>query len=168
MTQSDVIDTILGAKSAASVASLRASKPELAVQMQAYSDAVFIPAPDSARQLSPSERCLIAIRTASHSRSAPIVDWYEARARESGAEETSIAKAKMVSDPWNGDRRSTAIMRHVDLIVTRPVDSSQEDMSALLDAGLTPGGIVALSQVVAYVSYQIRLIATLRALGENA
>ncbi len=40
--------------------------------------------------------------------------------------------------------------------------------AALSDAGLSPQGIAALSQVVAYVSYQLRLIATLRALGAAA
>jgi uncharacterized protein YciW len=59
-----------------------------------------------------------------------------------------------------------AIMRHVDLIVTRPVDSSRADIEALANAGLSPTAIVALSQVVAYVSYQLRLIAAFRALGE--
>lgn len=168
MTDIDVIDAILGPESATAVAPLRTAKPELSAQLQDYYDAVFGAAADSARQLSPAERWLIAIRTASHTSSTSVVDWYAAQARNAGVSDASIEQAKNSSDAWKGDPRIAAIMRHVDLIVTHPVDSTRADMEALLDAGLTPGGIVALSQVVAYVSYQLRLVATLRALGAPA
>lgn len=167
MTRVDVVDAILSPSGAEAVVDLRNEKPELGAQMQQYYDAVFQPSADSASQLSPTERWLVAIRTAAHTNSAAVMDWYEARARATGIDDALIAKARAIEDPWNGDPRTTAIMRHVDLIVTRPVESSRTDMTVLQDAGLTPGGIVALSQVVAYVSYQLRLVATLRALGER-
>ncbi len=163
----DVIDSILGVEAAGAVATLRSQKPELASQLQDYYDAVFLPATDSSAALSPAERWLIAIRTASHTRSGAAVDWYSAQADTSKVEEGLIVKARNAAEPWNGDPRSNAIMRHVDLIVTHPVDSSQSDIDALADGGLSPMAIVALSQVVAYVSYQVRLVATLRALGAS-
>lgn len=166
MMRIDVIDTLLGPESAAAVAELRNQKPELAMQMQDYHDAVFEPALDSAEALSPSERWLIAVRTAAHTESDTVVDWYAEQARGSRVDGADIARAKDVATPWNGDQRIGAIMKHVDLIVTHPVDSSRADIEALANAGLTPAGIVALSQAVAYVSYQLRLVAALRALGE--
>jgi uncharacterized protein YciW len=165
MTRTDVIDAVLGPETAAAVETLRAQKPELAAQLQDYYDAVFAPGEDSALALSPSERWLIVIRTASHTGSTSVVNWYVSQAAGAGTSDALIAKAQDVSVPWNGDPRTTAIMRHVDLIVTRPVGSGKSDIAALSDAGLSPQGIVALSQVVAFVSYQLRLIATLRALG---
>ena len=42
---------------------------------------------------------------------------------------------------------------------------SMDALHALAAAGLTPGAILALSQTVAFVSYQLRLVALLRALG---
>lgn len=167
MKRTDVIDAVLGTNAAAAAKSVRGQKPELGTQLQDYYDAVFKPGEESALALSPSERWLIAIRTASHTGSEAVVDWYAAQAANAGTAEALIAKAKAVSAPWNGDPRTTAIMRHVDLIVTRPVESSKADIVALSDAGLSPQGIVALSQVVAFVSYQLRLIAALRALGES-
>jgi len=167
MTRDDVISSLLGPESAAAVSGLRSEKPELAMQMQDYFAAVFEPALDSAGSLSPSERWLIAVRTAAHTKSETAIDWYAERARRAGATDEEIAKAKKTGTAWNGDQRNTAIMRHVDLIVTRPVDSSRSGIEALNAAGLSPTGIVALSQVVAYVSYQIRLVAALRALGES-
>ena len=166
MTGPDVIDSILGPESAIAVSVLRSEKPELAAQMQDYYDAVFDPAPDSAQALSPAKRWLIAVRTASHTKSAAVVEWYSAQALRSGVDENSIAKAANVSKHWTDEPGMTAILRHVDLIVTHPVDSSRFNIEALSDAGLTPAEIVALSQVVAYVSYQLRLIAAFRALGD--
>jgi uncharacterized protein YciW len=166
MTRRDVIDRILGPEAAAAVAPLREQKPELATQMQDYYDAVFDPAEDSAAALSKDERWLIAVRTASHTGSSAVVDWYSTEALESGVDASAIATANNVATPWSDEPRMGAIMRHVDLIVTRPVDSSRADIEALANAGLSPTAIVALSQVVAYVSYQLRLIAAFRALGE--
>lgn len=166
MTHPDVIDVVLGPESSSAVAPLRGQKPELAAQMQDYYDALFEPAADSALAFSPAERWLVAIRTAAHTGGIALVDWYAQQARLVGLDDALIARAVDVSSPWSGDPRSVAIMRHVDLIVTRPVDSSRADIEALASAGLSPAGIVVLSQVVAYVSYQLRLIAALRALGE--
>jgi uncharacterized protein YciW len=167
MTRVDVIDALLGPETASAVAGLRGAKPELAAQMQDYYDAVFEPAPDSAEALSRSERWLIAVRTASHTGSASVVDWYRKLARQGGVPDEEISKAADVSQPWTSDSRISAIMRHVDLIVTHPVDSSRSDIEALQGAGLSPTAIVALSQVAAYVSYQLRLVAALRALGAS-
>lgn len=166
MTRLDVIDSILGPQASAAVAPLREEKPELAAQMQDYYDAVFAPAADSEAALSTTERWLIAIRTASQTNSSAVVDWYSAEAIRSGVDAAAIEKAADASKPWAGEPRMAAMMRHVDLIVTHPVDSSRADIEALSDAGLSPAGIVALSQVVAYVSYQLRLVAAFRALGE--
>lgn len=164
MTRIDVVNSMLG-PAASAVAPLRGVEPKLAAQMQDYYDAVFSPPADSAEALSLAERWLIAIRTASHTGSEEVVAWYTARALDTGIGETLIEQARTVAVPWNGAPRMTAIMRHVDLIVTRPVDSSRSDINALINARLSPAAIVVLSQVVAYVSYQLRLVAVLRALG---
>ncbi|MCC6673573.1 MAG: hypothetical protein IT339_00140 [Thermomicrobiales bacterium] len=165
MTQFDVIDTILGEDAAAAVADLRAQKPELATQMQAYYETVFDPTPESAAALSPAERFAAAIRTASHTGSTNVVSWYSNQAVRTDVPESVIAAALELDSIRSGNDRLDAILRHVDLVTARPVESRRDDIEALSEAGLSPIGIVALSQVIAYVSYQLRLVATLRALG---
>jgi uncharacterized protein YciW len=59
----------------------------------------------------------------------------------------------------------TAVLRHVDLIATTPRDATAADIAALQAAGVTTGDIVRLSQLIAFVSYQLRLIAGLRLMG---
>ena len=168
MNQSDVIDELLGEPAAQSVRELRGQNSELAEQMQAYYDAVFDPSPESAAALSPGERWTVAIRTAAHTGSTAAVAWYATQARAAGVDEAAIRWATEIARSRSGDPRTDAIMRHVDLIVDRPAESRRADIDALSQVGLSPGGIVALSQVVAYVSYQVRLVAALRAIGAPA
>ena len=52
-------------------------------------------------------------------------------------------------------------------MIARPAAVRPADLRALKDAGYSPAGILSLSQTIAFVSYQLRLIAGLRALGEQ-
>jgi uncharacterized protein YciW len=52
------------------------------------------------------------------------------------------------------------------LVTTRPAAAEASHLEALKDIGYSPAGILSLSQTIAFVSYQLRLIAGLRALGE--
>lgn len=67
-----------------------------------------------------------------------------------------------------GDARWTAILRHVDLVTDHPKDATRADIAALRDAGVTEADIVRLSQVIAFVNYQVRVIAGLRLIGAAA
>jgi CMD domain protein len=60
-----------------------------------------------------------------------------------------------------GERLSAAL-EHTHLLVFHPRDSSQLALQRLLGAGWTTPGIVTLSQLVAFLSFQIRVITGLR------
>lgn len=60
------------------------------------------------------------------------------------------------------DPRTVAIMRHVDLVTCTPRAATANDIVALQSAGVTQADIVRLSQLIAFVSYQVRVIAGLR------
>jgi CMD domain protein len=61
--------------------------------------------------------------------------------------------------------RLAAALEHAHLLVFRPRDAIPAAMQALLDAGWSTTGIVVLSQLVAFLSFQVRSIAGLRVLG---
>jgi CMD domain protein len=61
--------------------------------------------------------------------------------------------------------RLTAALEHVHLLVFRPRDAAPAALQALLDAGWSTSDIVTLSQLVAFLSFQIRAVAGLRALA---
>jgi CMD domain protein len=59
----------------------------------------------------------------------------------------------------------TAALEHTHLLVFRPRDASASALQALLDAGWSNAGIVTLSQLVAFLAFQIRASAGLRTLA---
>lgn len=60
-----------------------------------------------------------------------------------------------------------AAFEQAHLLVFRPRDAAPADMQRLIDAGWTTTGIVTLSQLVAFLSFQVRNVAGLRALGAS-
>ena len=66
-----------------------------------------------------------------------------------------------------GPRLATAL-EHAHMLVLHPRDAAPDHLQALLDAGWTTAGIVTLSQLVAFLSYQLRAAAGLRVLAATA
>jgi CMD domain protein len=64
--------------------------------------------------------------------------------------------------------RLSAAFAHVHLLVFHPRDAASETLQALLDAGWSTTGIVTISQLVAFLSFQIRVIVGLRTLAASA
>jgi CMD domain protein len=63
-----------------------------------------------------------------------------------------------------GDRLAGAF-EHAHLLVFHPRDASPDALRRLLDAGWSTTGIVTLSQLVAFLAFQIRVVAGLRSLA---
>ncbi|MEU4231340.1 CMD domain protein [Nonomuraea sp. NPDC026600] len=68
-------------------------------------------------------------------------------------------------DPEALGTRLAAAFEHAHLLVFRPREAGPKDLRALADAGWGDPGIVTLSQLVAFLSFQIRVVAGLRLLG---
>lgn len=63
--------------------------------------------------------------------------------------------------------RLVAAFEHAHLLVFRPRDAAAANMTALLAAGWSDTGIVTFSQLVAFLSFQVRVVAGLRVLGAS-
>ena len=68
-------------------------------------------------------------------------------------------------EPCAQDARFLAMRHHVDLVTTTPREATRADIAALQQAGVADADIVRLSQLIAFVNYQVRLIAGLRLIG---
>ncbi|MDM0035674.1 CMD domain protein [Variovorax sp. J22P271] len=66
-----------------------------------------------------------------------------------------------------GDRLSAALA-HAHLLVFHPRDAGREALQTLLDAGWSADDIVTLSQLVAFLAYQLRVVVGLQALDASA
>jgi CMD domain protein len=64
--------------------------------------------------------------------------------------------------------RLAAAFEHMHLLVFHPRDAAPASLQALLDAGWTTTEIVTLSQIAAFLSFQIRVVAGLRVLAGAA
>ncbi|MBR1179217.1 CMD domain protein [Bradyrhizobium sp. KB893862 SZCCT0404] len=61
--------------------------------------------------------------------------------------------------------RLVAALEHAHLLVFRPRDAASADMKALLASGWSATGIVTFSQLVAFLSFQVRVVSGLRTLA---
>ncbi|HYI24135.1 MAG TPA: hypothetical protein VD767_01890 [Thermomicrobiales bacterium] len=166
-TDQDVLNAILGVDENDPIVALRQQKPSLVTELQDYYVALFEPTEASAAALPLAIRAQVAVRVASHTGSTAVVNWYRSVAESAGVTSVELDRVADVGQPGDDDVLGAAI-RHADLLTLRPADATAADLQALKDAGLTPAGIVSLSQVIAFTSYQLRLVAALRALGGQA
>jgi len=107
-------------------------------------------APDEPAGLSAAERSAIASLVASIEGDAALTEHYRAQGLSAS------------SSP-----RLEAMLRHARLVTTAPGSATPAALTALRDAGLAPRDIVALTQIVAFVSYQVRVAVGLRALAQE-
>jgi uncharacterized protein YciW len=139
----DLLDTLLGPR----VAALRAARPDFVRFTQGSYDVMVAPPPDPAG-LTLGERALIARRTAELSNHKALAAHYAAL-------------------PFTAGPRDEAILDHVNLITLHPDRATKADLDTLRDEGLSPTEIVTLSQIVAFVAYQVRVAAGLALLAEE-
>jgi uncharacterized protein YciW len=164
----DVVNSILGIDDNSPIAILRNQKPTLIAELQDYYLSLFEPTESSAEALPVIDRYLVAVRVASHTNSVAVANWYAQLAQAKGVSDETLAQIRDVSVPNEDQTPLGAAIRHADLLTTRTSAARKSDLQALKDVGYSPAGIVSLAQTIAFVSYQLRLIAGLRAFGGQA
>ena len=66
----------------------------------------------------------------------------------------------------DGDRRLEAILKHTDLVTASPKDASEVDIRKLEDSGISTEDIVRLSELIAFVNYEIRVVKGIRSMEQ--
>lgn len=164
-TTVDVVNAILDVDDDSPILTLRNQRPDQIAGLQHYYETIFQPEEVSADQLSVAHRALVAIRVAAHTGSDGVVAWYERLASDSGASAEKIARVKDVGRGWDDLTPLGTAIRRADRITLDPASAEREHIDELTATGFTPASIVSLSQVIAFVSYQVRFVAILRAIG---
>jgi uncharacterized protein YciW len=149
----DVIDALVGLGPGSALAALRRSRPEIVAHLQASDRAVFAPRCDGG--LAPAERVALALRIAGVLRDATLERHYRARLAALEADGATAPAAQ----------RWQLLLRHAERVTLAPDSARRGHIEDLLGAGLSPRAVVALSQLIAYVNFQSRVLAGLRALG---
>lgn len=194
-TDADVIDALVGITPGSPLSAIRARRPEARTHAQATYRALFAPeAPGDVTAQERSAvagfvaglhgataiAAYYAARLAESGASATLreaVDAAIAEARTNGPygrypagplsrEDTAGptyrvgAAIRRMLDP-----RLAAAFEHVHMLVFHPRDAAPPALQALLDAGWSTTDIVTLSQIVAFLSFQIRVVTGLRILA---
>lgn len=161
----DVIDEAAGLLPDSQLRQLRRARPDVVRHAQGSYEAVFEPAQEGA--LGRAERAALAIRIALLNEAHTLVEHYRALLRRldpSGSlADMVVLEARSPEEP-----RFAAMLAHVDLVTKAPGSATPENLRKLEAQGLTASDIVALSQLVALVNYQVRVVAALRLMGEVA
>ncbi len=192
MNTPDVIDQLAGLAPGSPLAAIRDRKPITREQAQTSYRALFEPA--DATDMSPRERYACAAFIAGLHADQPSADFYAAglartsppdafvaaltaeiaRGRATGpygaypkgplsVEDLAGPIYRVANDAALGARLAAAF-EHIHMLVFHPRDANPAALQVLLDAGWSNPGIVTLSQLVAFLAFQIRAAAGLRTL----
>jgi uncharacterized protein YciW len=130
--------------------------------LQGSDDALFAPADDGG--LSRAERAAAALRIAILLGDETLQEHYGERLAELDASDTFARTAEagpgVVTDP-----RWATVLAHVDRVTKNPESATRRHLEDLAGVGLSPHAVVSLSQVIAFVNFQSRVLAGFRMLG---
>ena len=198
MKDPDVIDLLAGLAADSPLAAIRDQKPVTRQQAQASHHALFDPAEPGNVTLQErfalasfiaglhADDAAAAFYAAGLARAAPDAAFLAALSAETllgraagpyGAYPKGPLSAEDIAGPVHAvagphraalGARMAAALDHVHMLVFHPRDASPEALRTLLDAGWSNTDIVTLSQLVAFLAFQIRAAAGLRTLAAAA
>jgi CMD domain protein len=180
-TDADVIDALVGIAPGSPLDAIRARRPEARAQAQATYRALF--AQDAPGGVSAQERFAVGTFVTGLHGAAAMAAFYAVGLAASAASaalrdavDAAIAAARAQgpygrypAGPLSREDTAGPVYRvgaeHMHLLVFHPRDAAPPALQALLDAGWSTTDIVTLSQIVAFLSFQIRVVAGLRTLA---
>jgi len=157
-TATDVMDQLAGLTAGSPLAELRRQRPDVVRHLQGSDNAIFAPRDDGG--LSRAERAAAALQVATILCDATLQRHYRTRLNRLDPGKTPEPNPPAVTDRWS------AIRTHVERVTTDPESARKADIDDLLTAGLSPHAVVSLSQLIAYVNFQSRVLAGLRMLRD--
>lgn len=153
----DAIDKAAGLSPDDALYSARRFRPEFVEGAELCRLSVLQPHND--QQLTAAFRLAVAARIATLNADSALTDEYltQLQALTPDAELLVLAAGKETLQP-----RLAAIVRHIDLVTVTPSRAEANDMRLLEQAGLNNPQIVALSELIAFVNFQIKVATGLR------
>ena len=159
--QADVIDKMVGLLPGNPLHTLRHQRDTVAAATQGSDDAMF----DGAVQgLSVTERLLVALHACSLSHAGELAAHYRNRLIALKTDPALLAIAESPGVAAAADPRLSAMLAFTHTLITHPIAGDKPALMKLTQAGLTTPAVVALAQLIAFVSYQLRVVAGLKAM----
>jgi len=158
----DVVDACVPLAPGHPVHAVRHARAKVVAATQASHDGLL--SPDVAG-ISVAERLAAALLACRLSHAPTLADHHAHRLRLQAPDGMAWAAA-IEADTWTHDLppRLTTLLGYTAKLIDRPIDGDRTAVQALRDAGLSTPAVVALAQLIAFVSYQVRQVAGLQAL----
>lgn len=152
MAEEDLVERLLGIEEGSPLAALRLQREAIRRHAQgAWRELVLTDRPGG---VSRQERGALALKVAQLQGDAALVAECEALVARVG--------------PPPAGARTELLMRYAEMVAEAPERCGQADIDALSVHGMSPQDIVAVTQLIAFIPYQVRLLAGLRAMQEEA
>lgn len=134
------------------------ARADVIAMTEAVHDAALTPRDPGG--LSHAERAVLAARIATINADGSLASHYLGLAEKAGAP----ADLKALADPTkhSADTRLAALLAYTDRVAREPRETTAADIEALQAAGISDPDIVRLSELNAFLAYQIRLVAGLK------
>lgn len=165
----DIIDQMVGLAPGSPLHTLRHQRDKVAAATQGSYDAMFDAA---AEGLSVSERLLVALYACSLPQATELSQHYRSRLIGLGVDAALLATVESIAESVvespgaaaDVNPRLRAMLAFTHTLITNPKAGDKPALMKLTDAGLTTPAIVALAQLIAFLSYQLRVVAGLKAM----
>jgi uncharacterized protein YciW len=159
------MDAVTGLAPSDPLYAVRHAREKVAVAMQKNYD-VFFDA--SARGLTFPERLAVALYACVLSGSTALAGHYERALRAQGAESNILDAVQDDRLDVLENERLRVILGFARKLIVNPVEGDAAEIQRLRSAGVATPDIVTLAQLIAFLSYQIRVAAGLSAMKELA
>lgn len=159
----DLVDKLVGLTPGSKTFEVRHQREKVAAATQGSYDALFDPALPG---LSLAERLLVALYATRISPSPLLASHYRARLAETDAAPADIAVAESGKPSDASTPRLAAVLEFTRKLIENPVEGDEAALKTLPAAGVTTPAVVTLSQLIAFLSYQTRLVAGLIAMKD--
>lgn len=161
----DVINDVLGLSENSDIANLRQQRGKLQQFTQSSYEAAF--RPEDPRNFSYAERAAFALRMANLWNSKELAAQYKAVLDNEVSSGDLVDVSNPAFMPADEGSRLAVILRHIDLVTLSPKEATRENIERLYAAGLDDRDIVTLAGLIAFVNYQVLVIAGLKMLRDN-
>lgn len=156
-----LIETLAGVSATSRLGQALTTRAEIMRLSGAAHDALLVPREPGG--LSHGLRAALAARMCRHLGDDALVAHYESYlAHSNDLDVAALSRPGGTS----GDPLNDALARHADLLTLAPREATRQDIAALKAAGAGEADIVRLSELAAFVNYQLRVVAGLKLLKE--
>ena len=156
----DLIDTLLRLETSSTTYQARHFREKVVKGTQDSYEAIF----SEQVKLNLAWRYLVAVYASQLSKTTELEQHYVTQAKAQGISDAYLSAVQQGQLEAIDNAQLKAILDFTAKLIVKPVEGDQEAILSLKEVGVSTPDIVALGQLIAFLSYQVRLFAGLKAI----